>query len=237
MDSPNRRVRRSQMNNLLLYALFAVPPLILGLAAQGWLRRTVQRFSVQPLSTGLTGAEVAERILVANGVRDVKIVPAEGALTDHYDPRTKTVALSEPVYGQRSITAAAVAAHEVGHALQHAQAYAPLAFRTAMFPAVAFASNLWIILLLAGFFLQAVGLVWLAIGLYAIAVLFHVVTLPVEFDASRRAGIQMQQLGLASGGEAAGTRKVLTAAASTYVVGALAAISQLVFLVLSTQNR
>ncbi|WP_320669574.1 zinc metallopeptidase [Patulibacter defluvii] len=224
------------MNNLLLYALFAVPPLILGLAAQGWLRRTVERFSQQPLSTHLTGAEVAERILAANGVHDVQVVPTGGALTDHYDPRTKTVALSEPVYGQRSVTAAAVAAHEVGHALQHQQAYAPLAFRTAMFPAVAFASNFWIVLLLAGFFLQAVGLVWLAIGLYAIAVLFHVVTLPVEFDASRRAGVQMQRLGLTAGGEAVGTRKVLTAAASTYVVGALAAISQLLFLVLSTQN-
>jgi len=224
------------MNDLLLYALFAVPPLVLGLLAQSWLRNTVSRFSQQPTSTHLTGAEIAERILLANGATDVRVVPTSGALTDHYDPRTKTVALSEPVYGARSVTAAAVAAHEVGHALQHQQAYAPLAFRSAMFPAVAFASNFWIILLVGGVILQAVGLIWLAIALYAVAVLFHVVTLPVEFDASRRAGIQLRQLGLVSGGEAAGSRRVLTAAASTYVVGALAAISQLAFLVLSTQN-
>ena len=224
------------MNDLLLYALFAVPPLILGLLAQNWLRTTVARYSQQPTTTHLTGAEIAERILAANGATDVRVVPTNGALTDHYDPRTRTVALSEPVYGQRSVTAAAVAAHEVGHALQHQQAYAPLAFRTAMFPAVAFASNFWIVLLIGGFLLQQAGLVWLAIGLYAIAVLFHVVTLPVEFDASRRAGVQLRQLQLVSGTEAAGSRRVLTAAASTYVVGALAAISQLLFLVLSTQN-
>ena len=224
------------MNDLLLYALFAVPPLILGLLAQNWLRTTVARYSQQPTTTHLTGAEIAERILAANGATDVRVVPTNGALTDHYDPLTRTVALSEPVYGQRSVTAAAVAAHEVGHALQHQQAYAPLAFRTAMFPAVAFASNFWIVLLIGGFLLQQAGLVWLAIGLYAIAVLFHVVTLPVEFDASRRAGVQLRQLQLVSGTEAAGSRRVLTAAASTYVVGALAAISQLLFLVLSTQN-
>lgn len=218
------------MNTLLFYAMFAAVPMALGLLAQSWLKRTVRAQSARPTSSGLSGAEVAERMLAANGIRDVRIVPTPGALTDHYDPRTKVVALSEPVYGARSVTAAAIAAHEVGHAIQHSRAYAPLQLRSAIFPAVNLTSQLWIVLLFAGFVLQLAGLVWLAIAMYVVAVLFHVVTLPVEFDASRRAGDQMRRLGLVSDVEAAGTRKVLTAAASTYVVGALVAISQLVYL-------
>lgn len=224
------------MNAFVFYAMFAIVPMALGFAAQGWLKRTVRAEGRRATSSGLTGGEIAERMLAANGIHDVRVVAVGGALTDHYDARKKLIALSEPVYAQRSVTAAAVAAHEAGHAIQHARAYAPLQLRSAMFPAVSFASQFWIILLLGGFFLQIAGLVWAAIALYAVAVLFHVVTLPVEFDASRRAGEQMRSLGLVTDGEASGTRKVLIAAASTYVVGALVAISQLLFLLATTRD-
>jgi hypothetical protein len=155
-----------------------------------------------------------------------------GPLSDHYDPRKREVFLSEPVYAGSSVSSTAVAAHEVGHAIQHAQAYTFMRLRAAIFPAVAFASNLWMWLLVAGLFLNALGLVFVAIALYAVAVLFHFVTLPVEFDASRRAGAQLRQLGLVTAAEGTGARKVLNAAALTYVAGALAALTQLLYFVL-----
>jgi Zn-dependent membrane protease YugP len=217
-----------------LYLLFLIPPLLLGLAAQAWLKRTFASNADVPTRAGLTGAEVARAVLDRNGLHDVQVVPSPaGPLSDHYDPRTRTVALSEPVYAGLSVSASAVAAHEVGHAIQHARSYAPLAFRTAMFPAVQLASSLWIFLLLGGTLLGALGLVQLGIALYAIAVLFHFVTLPVEFDASRRAGVQLRELQLVGGTESRGVRRVLTAAASTYVVGALAALAQLLYFVLA----
>ena len=137
--------------------------------------------------------------------------------------------LSEPVYGGRAVASTAIAAHEVGHAIQHAKAYGPFRLRSAMWPAVAFASNAWLILLLIGAFSQLFGLVTFAVILYAVVVLFQIVTLPVEFDASRRAMAQLNDMGLVSRGEAQGARKVLTAAAMTYVAAALAALSQLAY--------
>lgn len=222
------------MDDLVLYLVFLVPPLILGLAAQWWLKRTFATNADIGVQAGMSGEEVARRILDANGLHEVPVHPSPaGPLSDHYDPRSRGVFLSEPVFAGRSIAAAAVAAHEVGHAIQHDKAYAPMQLRSAMFPAVAFASSTWIFLLLAGAFLNALGLIQVAIALYAVAVLFHFVTLPVEFDASRRAQVQLANLGLVTDVERGGTRKVLTAAALTYVVGALAALTQLLYFVLA----
>ncbi len=155
-----------------------------------------------------------------------------GQLTDHYDPRKRALFLSPPVYEPATVAAAAVAAHESGHALQHAAGYVPLTVRSLMYPAVAFASNAWIWLLLAGAFLQVLGLVAVALVLYSVAVLFHVVTLPVEFNASRRASGQLRTLGLVGATEIGGVNRVLSAAALTYVAGALAAITQLLYFLL-----
>jgi len=222
------------MDGIVMYLVFLVPPLILGLAAQRWLKKTFGVNSEIGIEKGLTGEEVARRILDANGLRGVPVNPSPGGpLSDHYDPRSRGVFLSEPVFAGRSIAAAAVAAHEVGHAIQHEKAYTPMQIRATMFPAVAFASQTWIFLLMAGAFMNALGLIQVAIALYAVAVLFHFVTLPVEFDASRRAGIQLANLGLLSDVERGGARKVLTAAAMTYVVGALAALTQLLYFVLA----
>jgi uncharacterized protein len=219
------------MDGLALYLLFLVPPLVFGLVVQWWLKKTFARYSDVPMSTGMSGAQVARMILDRNGLSQVPVeMSPGGALSDHYDPRKKALFLSEPVYAPATVAAAAVAAHETGHALQDSRDYVPLKLRSAMFPAVAFASNAWIWLLLIGAFLQFLGLVAIALVLYAIAVLFHIVTLPVEFNASRRASGQLRELGIVGvGGEASGVNKVLTAAALTYVAGALAAITQLLY--------
>jgi uncharacterized protein len=155
-----------------------------------------------------------------------------GPLSDHYDPRKRAVHLSHPVFDETSISATAVAAHEVGHAIQHKEAYSFFRFRSALFPAVAFSSSIWMWLLIIGFLLNAAGLVLVAIVLYALAVLFQFVTLPVEFDASRRAAVQLSNLGLTTTQETGGVKKVLNAAALTYIAGALAALTQLLYFVL-----
>jgi uncharacterized protein len=222
-----------RVGDLGLYFLFLVPPLVFGLAVQWWLKKTVATNAQVEVSSGLSGAQVARQILDRNGLDEVEIHRSPGGpLSDHYDPRKRSVFLSETVHDTRSVTATAIAAHEVGHAIQHARSYVPLTIRSAMFPVVAFASSFWTILLLGGIVLGALGLVQLAILLYAVAVLFHFVTLPVEFNASRRAGAQLASLGLASTGESEGVKKVLNAAALTYVAGALAALTQLLYFAL-----
>jgi Zn-dependent membrane protease YugP len=222
-----------RVGDLGLYFLFLVPPLVFGLAVQWWLKKTVATNAQVEVASGLSGAQVARQILDRNGLDAVEIHRSPGGpLSDHYDPRKRSVFLSETVHDTRSVTATAIAAHEVGHAIQHARSYVPLTIRSAMFPVVAFASSFWTILLLGGIVLGALGLVQLAILLYAVAVLFHFVTLPVEFNASRRAGAQLASLGLASTGEGEGVKKVLNAAALTYVAGALAALTQLLYFAL-----
>jgi uncharacterized protein len=219
------------MDGLMLYLVFLIPPLVFGLVVQWWLKKTFKRYSNVPVANGMSGAQVARMILDRNGPSEVPVEMAPGgALSDHYDPRKKALFLSEPVYAPSTVAAAAVAAHETGHALQDSRDYVPLKLRSAMFPAVAFASNAWIWLLLAGAFLQFLGLVAIALVLYALAVLFHIVTLPVEFNASRRASGQLRELGIVGvGAEAAGVNSVLRAAALTYVAGALAALTQLLY--------
>jgi Zn-dependent membrane protease YugP len=179
----------------------------------------------------MTGADVARTILDRNGLHDVPVeVSPGGALSDHYDPRKKALFLSEPVYSPSTVAAAAVAAHETGHALQDSRGYVPLKLRSAMFPAVAIASSSWMWLLIIGALLGALNLVALALLVYAVAVAFHIVTLPVEFNASRRAAGQLSELGIVGVGvEQTGVKKVLTAAALTYVAGALAALTQLLY--------
>lgn len=213
-----------------LYFLFLIPPLIIGFAVQAWLKKTVARNMQVEVMNGLTGADIARQILDRNGLHGVPVDTSPGGpLSDHYDPRKKSVHLSEPVYAGRSVASSAIAAHEVGHAIQHEKAYAPFRLRSALWPAVAFASNAWIFLLMIGVFAQLYGLVTFAVILYAVVVLFQLVTLPVEFDASRRAMAQLNDLGLVTAGESQGARKVLTAAAMTYVAAALAALSQLAY--------
>jgi uncharacterized protein len=218
------------MGGFGLYLAFMIPPLLIGLGVQAWLKRTFAKYSGVQISSGLSGAQVARQILDRNGLDEVPVeISPGGALSDHYDPRKKALFLSEPVYAPPSVAAAAVAAHETGHALQDSRGYVPLKIRSAMYPAVAFASSAWIWLLIAGAVLGALNLVALALVLYAVAVAFHIVTLPVEFNASRRAAGQLRELGIVGAGEAAGVQRVLNAAALTYVAGALAALSLLLY--------
>ena len=216
-----------------LYFVFLIPPLVLGLVVQWRLKKTFAEQARVQASNGLTGAQVARAILDANGLHEVPVhVSPGGPLSDHYDPRKRSVHLSQPVYEEQSISATSVAAHEVGHAIQHKEAYSFFRFRSALFPAVAFSSSVWMWLLVIGILLNASGLFLLAIALYSMAVLFQFVTLPVEFDASRRAAVQVQNLGLVTSQETRGVKKVLNAAALTYVAGALAALTQLLYFVL-----
>jgi Zn-dependent membrane protease YugP len=213
-----------------LYFAFLIPPMIIGFVVQHWLKKTVSAQMQVGIGNGLTGAEVARQILDQNGLQGVPIEPSPGGpLSDHYDPRQKSVHLSEPVYSGRSVASAAIAAHEVGHAIQHEKAYGPFRLRSAMWPAVAFASQAWLFILMIGLFAQIAGLMTFAVILFAVVVLFQLVTLPVEFDASRRAMAQMNDLGLVTSGESQGARKELTAAAMTNVAAALAALSQLAY--------
>lgn len=185
------------------------------------------KYSDEISAKGMTGAEVAQLILNRNGINDVTIQPIAGKLTDHYDPRNKTLRLSEEVYGKRSISAISVAAHEVGHAIQHNESYAFLKFRSLLAPVVSFTSNFVMMLIILGFIIQMSGLINLGIALYALSVLFHIVTLPVEFDASRRALINLEQNSILTRDEEVGSKSVLRSAAMTYVASALVSVVQL----------
>lgn len=222
------------MNGLTLYLICFIIPMLMGFAIQGWLRKTFAANSKRPIATGKSGADVAREILDRNGLRNVPVQASKaGPLSDHYDPRKRAVFLSEAVFSGRSVAATAVAAHEVGHAIQHASSYVPMTVRSAMWPLAAFGSQAWFVLLIVGVFLNMAGLVVAALVIFGFAVLFHLVTLPVEFNASRRAAAQLQSLGLVTNeGEAAGVRQTLTAAAMTYVAGALASVAQLMYFVM-----
>ncbi len=218
------------MGGFGLYFAFLIPPMIIGFVIQHRLKTTVAAQMQVHVQSGMSGEQVARMILERNGLSDVPVNAAPGgALSDHYDPRARTVNLSEGVYDGHAVASVAIAAHEVGHAIQHQKAYAPFRLRSAMFPAVAFASKAWLVLLMIGIFAQITGLAKLAIVLFAIVVLFQLVTLPVEFDASRRAKGQLRSLGLITTSEERGAGQVLSAAALTYVAAALAALSQLAY--------
>jgi Zn-dependent membrane protease YugP len=217
--------------------LFFVLPLAIGLWAQHRVKSTFAKNLQVPISNGMTGAEVARRVLDANGLQEVPVEETPGTLSDHYDPRNRSLHLSSDVYHGRAVSSTAVAAHEVGHAIQHARAYTFFKFRSALFPAVAFASQIWVLFVFGGLIMGAFGLAYIGIALYAIAVLFQFVTLPVEFDASNRAKAQLSELGLVASNEAGGVKSVLRAAAWTYVAGALAAVATLLYFLTLLQNR
>ncbi|MGJ7036054.1 zinc metallopeptidase [Anoxybacillus eryuanensis] len=200
--------------------------------AQFKVKGNFSKWSDVPASSGLTGAEVARLILDRNGLYDVPVELVPGTLTDHYDPIARAVRLSEPVYYGRSIAAVSVAAHEVGHAVQHQQAYGALVLRHRMFPLVNFTSGIAPFLLLGGFLLQQFSLIGLGIILFSFAVAFQVITLPVEFNASSRAKDFMITEGIIRNEEERGVNKVLNAAALTYVAAALISVLELIKYVL-----
>jgi hypothetical protein len=221
-----------------MYFLLAfIVPMVVGLWAQHRVKSTFARNLEVPVANGMTGAQVARSILDANGLQEVPVEETPGSLSDHYDPRNRSVHLSPEVFRGVSVASTAVGAHEVGHAIQHANSYAFFKFRSAMFPAVQFASQIWLLFLFGGFILGALGLVYIGVALYAIAVLFQIVTLPVEFDASNRAKSQLSEMGLVASNEAAGVKSTLTAAAWTYVAAALAAVAMLLYYLSMLQNR
>jgi len=218
------------------YFMFMIPGILLMLWAQSRVRGSYAKFSKVRNAVNLTGAQVARRVLDANGLYDVPVEATKGELTDHYDPRNRTLFLSQAVYGTPSIAAMGIAAHESGHAIQHARAYAPLQFRTAIVPAVNIGSSLGVFVVIAGIFLQIAQLAWVGVVLFALSTVFALITLPVEFDASRRAKEALTNLGLTDGGlqrgeEASGVATVLNAAAWTYVAGFAASLLSLLYYV------
>ncbi len=211
----------------------------LSLWAQGRVNSTFSRYSRVRSMTGMTGAEAARRLLNAQGIYDVTVQPIAGELTDHYDPRTKSVNLSQSVYGATSVAAIGVAAHECGHAMQDNEGYAPLRFRSALVPAANFGSKLSWPLILLGLVFGGLGspLVEIGILMFSLAVLFQLVTLPVEYNASARAVRLLDSQGILAGEEVSGTRKVLNAAALTYVAAAATSILQLLRLIILFGGR
>ena len=204
---------------------------------QGMLQRRFEKYSEVP--TSLTGAEVASRMLQAHGIRDVKIVSIPGKLTDHYDPTTKTVNLSENVYYGRYVAAAAVAAHECGHVVQHATGYAWLTMRSALVPVVSFSNNIVSWVLLAGVLLINIfpSLIWIGIGLFALTTLFSFVTLPVEINASARAVNWLESAGVVSYETKPMAVDALRWAAYTYVIAAIGSLATLLYYISIAQGR
>ncbi|MBE5929068.1 MAG: zinc metallopeptidase [Lachnospiraceae bacterium] len=211
---------------------------VLSLIASARVKSTYAKYQKVRSRSNMTGAMTAERLLRANGINDVRIEHVAGNLTDHYDPRSKVLRLSDSVYGSTSVAAISVAAHEVGHCIQHARGYAPLKIRTALVPVANFGSGISWILILAGIFFGGFSwLIDLGIIFFSAAVLFQIVTLPVEFNASSRALTALSDTGILYQEEIGKGRKVLRAAALTYVASAAAAILQLLRLVLLFGNR
>lgn len=213
---------------------------VICMIASARVKGTFNKYSQLRSMSGMNGAQVAQRVLQSAGIYDVQVRHVSGSLTDHYDPRTKTVNLSDPVYNATSVAALGVAAHECGHAIQHAKSYAPLSIRSALVPIANFGSMLaWPVILIGLFFnTRSSGLIIdIGILLFSAAVLFQLVTLPVEFDASRRALVMLRTQGILADDELKYTRRVLKSAALTYVASAAAAILQLLRIILITNGR
>jgi len=230
---------------MMLWLLLIGVPLILGLIAQAKVSSAFGRWKNVPASSGVTGAEAAREILSAANIHDVEVVEIEDMLGDHYDPSSKRLCLSPDVYNTPSIAALGIAAHEVGHAIQDAKGYAPLHLRMAVVPATMFVSRVLPILILAGFILpiflhmpfMTYKVIFLVAICYAVIAAFQLITLPVEFDASRRAKVILGQMGLIrQGEEAAGVNNVLDSAALTYVAAFVAALGQLLYWVFILLN-
>lgn len=221
--------------------------MILGFVISGlaglWVKSSYSKYSKKMSNSGMTGAQVARSILDRNGLTNVKVEPVAGQLTDHYDPRSKVVRLSEDNFNKNSIAGVSVAAHEVGHAIQDATGYTPMKLRTGIFPIVNFSNQLFMPLIFGGFILGGFSgggigtlLIQIAAILFMAVLAFHVVTLPVEINASTRAYGQLTRYGILSNTEAGGTKRVLTAAAFTYIAAALTALLTLVWLLLASRQ-
>ena len=219
-----------------LYLMIFIPVMLVGMACSWWVKSSFAKWDQVPSGNGITGAETARRILEAQGIEGVPVEEVPGDLSDHYDPSKRVVHLSSKVFHGNSLAAVGVAAHEVGHAIQHARSYAPLMLRRVMAPAITMSNVVYVILfMIAGvmyYMRNLQGAYWFAVaGLACVSAvfLFAVVTLPVEFDASLRAMTQLRTLGILDEVELGGVRKVLTAAAMTYVAGAMAALATLAY--------
>lgn len=206
------------------YLVFVLIPVLISIWASARVNSTFKKYSDYRNARNLTAAEVTRMILDRNGQQEVRIERVGGSLTDHYDPRDNTIRLSESVYDSTSCAAIGVAAHEAGHAAQHAKGYVPIKVRNALVPVANLASRLAVPLVLLGFIMELGGLVDFAIILYGAVVLFSLITLPVEFDASRRAVVTLDEYGILSTEENAAAKKVLRAAAMTYVASMLVAL-------------
>lgn len=214
------------------YLIYIALLMIIPIWAQSKVKSTYAKYSKKPTSSMMTGAQVARKILDDNGLFDVRIEETKGVLSDHYDPRKKVVRLSSGNYHGQSMASSAVAAHEVGHAIQDQEEYGFLKFRTALVPVASFGSNISFFLILAGIFLSLSNLLLLGIVFMSAAVLFQLITLPVEFNASNRAMTQLVSTGIIRNDEERETKKVLNAAAMTYVAAALVAVAELLRFVL-----
>lgn len=222
---------------MLFYIMFMIPGLLFMLWAQHKVKSTYKKYSKVQNMANVTGAQAARRVLDSQGLQEVAIEAIPGELTDHYDPRSRVLRLSQGVYGVPSIAAIGIAAHEAGHAIQHAKAYTPMKVRSALVPAVNLGSTLGFGVLFLGLILNQVGLAWLGIILFSLATLFALVTLPVEFDASNRAKAALVQVGLVDSGvrggqESGGVASVLSAAGWTYVAGFASSVLTLLYYVM-----
>jgi uncharacterized protein len=217
------------MSSLGLWLVCAGIPLIFGFWAQMKVKRTFDRYSRVAPRNGMSGAEAAAAVLRSSGLPGLRIQPVQGRLTDHYDPRTKTLNLSQDVGGATSLAALGVAAHEAGHAIQDAQHYAPMGIRQRLVPAATIGQSLWFLPVVLGLVLQSTGLVTIGLLVFSAVVLFQLVTLPVEFDASSRALKALESQQLLAPDELVGARAVLRAAALTYVAGFVASLGQLIY--------
>lgn len=213
------------------YIVLVLPALLVSVWAQFKVKSTFNKYSRRMVGSGMTGADASRFIQQANGIH-TGLEAVAGSLSDHYDPRNNTIRLSSPVYGQATVAAVGVAAHETGHAIQHAEGYGPVKVRTALVPVTNFASGVSPILIMLGIFLAIDPLAYAGIALFSLATLFQLVTLPVEFDASRRAVVALSQSGRFTEDELKGVKKVLTAAALTYVAALLVSVMNLLRLIL-----
>ena len=221
----------------IYYLILVLPAFLLSLWAQYKVKSTYRKMSAVRNSRGLTGAQAAARVLYQHGITNVRIERVSGSLTDHYDPKDNVIRLSDGVYDNASVAAVGIACHEAGHAVQHAQEYLPIKVRNAIIPACNLGSTLGIPLAIIGLFIGLDFLFWFGILLYSLVAVFQLVTLPVEFNASHRALKVIDETGMLAGDEYTGARKVLTAAALTYVAAMATAVANLLRLVLRNRNR
>ena len=220
-----------------MYFILVVPTMLLALFAQFRVSSTFKKYSKVMSEKGISGCETAKALLKSNGIDDVEVVMTPGRLSDHYDPVKRVLRLSEEVYNGRSLASIGVAAHEAGHAIQHKVGYSPLKVRHGLFPIANIGSQLAFPLIFIGMLFNALALAKIGIIFFSGAVIFQIVTLPVEFNASKRALALIQSSNIVSSKEAEGAKAVLDSAAMTYVAGAAAAVMQLLYFILRTQRR